>query len=376
MNKLPVLYKRTSTGKIQRWEIFVKEIDDGFSIVTKHGYVDGKIVEDAGIIVSEGKNLGRSNQTSPLEQAETEAQSKWTKKKDEGYVESINDAEKDVVVLPMLANKYEKVKHHITFPCFVQRKYDGTRCLSIMRGGSVELISRKGKPFCFMDHIRAELAELFKETNDDFYLDGELYSDELTFQQIVGTVKKSKTKADEETMLKIQYHVYDCFSLVNLNLPYEYKATLLEKLIGNKYNYIKMVESVEAHSEEDIYHLHDQFVSEGWEGAIVRNKKLKYELDKRSNELLKVKAFMDEEFKIIGVQEACGNDVGTAIFVCKNNGDDRTFSCRPKGTREQRREWFVNFEKYKGKMLTVEFFEKTDEGLPRFPVGKAIRAYE
>ena len=52
------------------------------------------------------------------------------------------------------------------------------------------------------------------------------------------------------------------------------------------------------------------------------------------------------------------------------------FKARPKGTREQRTLWFDNADSYIGATLTVRYFEMTDDGIPRFPVGIAIRDYE
>ena len=61
-------------------------------------------------------------------------------------------------------------------------------------------------------------------------------------------------------------------------------------------------------------------------------------------------------------------------IVETENGQE--FRVRPEGTRELRREWFENGDDYIGEMLTVKFFELTDDGVPRFPVGIAIRDYE
>ena len=54
----------------------------------------------------------------------------------------------------------------------------------------------------------------------------------------------------------------------------------------------------------------------------------------------------------------------------------KEFSCRPRGTHESRAELFKHGKEYVGKMLTVRFQELTADGIPRFPVGIAIRDYE
>ena len=37
--------------------------------------------------ICKGKNIGRSNETSPEQQAEAEAQAKWDKKRKDGYTQ-------------------------------------------------------------------------------------------------------------------------------------------------------------------------------------------------------------------------------------------------------------------------------------------------
>jgi len=92
---------------------------------------------------------------------------------------------------------------------------------------------------------------------------------------------------------------------------------------------------------------------------------------------------MEDEFEIIGWKEGVGQDVGTVIWVCARDVPSKSgppvsqeFSVRPKGTREQRRQWFVKAGKYMGKPLIVRFQELSRDGIPRFPVGIGIRDYE
>ena len=83
------------------------------------------------------------------------------------------------------------------------------------------------------------------------------------------------------------------------------------------------------------------------------------------------------ECEIVGYKEGEGLEAGCVIWLCKTDGcQPKTFACRPRGTREDRHKLFKIAEDYIGKMLTVRYQEKTDEGLLRFPVGIAIRDYE
>jgi DNA ligase-1 len=84
---------------------------------------------------------------------------------------------------------------------------------------------------------------------------------------------------------------------------------------------------------------------------------------------------LENEFEIIGFHEGEGDDIGTVIWECKID-DLKIFSVKPKGSREIRRDYFLNAANYIGKKLTVIYQEMTADGIPRFPVGKEIRDYE
>ena len=68
----PTLYAKSSTGKSMQWSIEVEETMGGGLIRTRHGYEGGKIqVNEKTITV--GKNIGKANATTPLQQAIAEA---------------------------------------------------------------------------------------------------------------------------------------------------------------------------------------------------------------------------------------------------------------------------------------------------------------
>ena len=103
---------------------------------------------------------------------------------------------------PMLAHPYEKKKKEIKFPCFVQPKLDGVRCVAV-KG---ELFSRYGNVFPTLSHIKKDLLK----NTDNLLLDGELFTDDIYFEKIVGFVKKkNKTPEEEERSLRIYLNVFD-----------------------------------------------------------------------------------------------------------------------------------------------------------------------
>jgi DNA ligase-1 len=265
----------------------------------------------------------------------------------------------------MLAHDYNKKGNHISFPCFVQRKFDGTRCVSIPKLG---LFSRNKKKYPHLDHITEEINRL----PSNMILDGELYSESVSFQEIVGIVKRqSLSKNDIQKQLEIKLFVYDIVNDQPYHIRYQSLKTLFEKY---KFKHIVLVHSDICDSEKDMIKKHDLYVEQGYEGIMLRNNKGLYK-GTRSNDLQKYKKFMDDEYKVVGFEEGNGLEKGAVIWVCVNEKNSE-FRVRPRGTRESRQELFADGKKYIGKMLTVRFQELTDDGIPRFPVGIAFRDYE
>jgi ATP-dependent DNA ligase len=392
MASFPELQGNSQLGKTKMWSIRVLERNTGTDniygvIETTHGYVDGKKQINEKII-TEGKNIGKKNETTPLQQAINEARSAWVKKKESGYspigvtdeLSEDNDDDKNVdsatkgnkskgidedVPNPMLAHDYNKRGKSIKFPCYVQRKFDGTRCVGMPGKG---LFSRNRKSYPHMDHIVKEINKL----HPSIILDGELYSDTLTFQEIVGLVKRETLKkGDDEKQLQIKFYIYD---IIN-DMPYEQRYANLQMLFNKyKFKYLKLVDTELCESEEKMKDLHAEYVVEGFEGIMLRNKNGLYK-NTRSADLQKYKCFEDSEFEITGYDEGKGLEEGCVIWICKTP-DGKTFNCRPRGSREERQSYFINGDKYIGKMLTVIYQEMTDENIPRFPVGKSIRDFE
>lgn len=375
-----MLYKKDSNGSIRTWEITVERIsDDMYHIKTRSG-VEGSenMVEPEPQYVTEG----RQNRTI-AQQAQSEAQSKWLRKIDEGYKLTRASAITEINILPMLAKKFSKAARHVEYPAAGQRKFDGVRCLAMSAEGfpsNIVLLTRKNKEFAGMNSLRSEIALL--NLPPSIVLDGELYSDTLTFQRVSGLVRKKPenlSERDLEDLEQVSYRIYDLINLSNMDMTFAARYRLLQSLLravpSSQTPRLRLTRNVRIRNEEDVTAYLALFEEEGFEGLMIRNLESPYELDKRSKHLQKVKTFIDEEFPIVGYYEATGNDRGTPIWECEApNG--RRFRARPMGTLDERRELWANRDAAIGSPLTVRFFEYTDDGVPRFPVGVAIRDYE
>ena len=363
-----IVYKKTSTGKIQQWRVWVEATPTGYLLKVESGQTGGKLKETAGQVIDVGKQKRTAK-----EQAIFEANSKLSKKRDEAYFDTIEEAQTQVKLLPMLAHPFTKRKHNINYPAIVQRKFDGVRCLAVLNSDkTVTLMSRKGKEFPHLEHIKKDV--LANNKNQSLVLDGELYSDTLTFQELVGLVKRVTLKpGNDKQMFEVSLRVYDC---VNTKKTDNFQDRYLDIMgITHGAQYLSLVENIGVYNETQVHEAQRKFVEEGYEGAMVRNLIGTYAIGKRSPDLQKVKTFLDGEYEIVGFSEATGNDAGTVIWECKTP-EGLTFRARPRGTREARKELYQNGNDYIGKQLTVRYQELTDDGVPRFPVGITIRDYE
>lgn len=366
--KFPILYTRTACGAIHSWQITV--IDD--IIYTLYGLVGGKLQETVGKVATT-KNEGRSNATTPEEQALAEAQSLWQNKLDRKYKKTKEEAESEPLLLPMLAKDFATAKK-VVYPVLVQPKLDGVRCLAMWEDDKILLLSRAGKPYR-LPHLEKYLEGFLPK---DTILDGEIYIHGLSCQQITHLVKNVKDKARE----KLEYWVYDCPTYKGWSNEAMSTRMNCIKLLedsrvfdGKNRLPVQFVDTQEAKDVAQVLKLEQDLVAKGFEGAIVRQHAGLYKWGHKSSDLLKVKSFQDKEFKVVDVLEGEGKFTGCAIFVC-DQGNGKTFKVSPKVTQEEKKQMYKDRKKYIGQMYTVKFFDYTDDGTPRFPVGKVFRSQE
>ncbi len=388
LRSYPCLYGLDKTGKTRIWILSVIAKNESTFLHVEHGLEDGQLVTSDREIKS-GKNIGKKNETTIEEQAFREADKMHKDKieKDEYSTAkpsiscSASVSQEIKPISPMLCEKYDphsKSKHKIDilFPCFAQPKLDGVRCLSYRKDHLWVNQSRQLKFFKNLNHINQQLQLVFGI--ERVVLDGELYTHQSQFNQFVGIIKKEKVPSgkDLETLLRVHYHIYDCILLDKRDASYQERLHYLNTKL-QKNPILQLVQTSEVH-KEGIIPLHQTFVQQGYEGLILRNKGASYETSRTRN-LLKYKEFEDAEFQIIGFKEGEGNDAGTVVWKCKipdAREGHREMDVRPRGTVEDRKVWFQSATHFIGKMLTVRYQGLSEYGVPRFPVGIAIRDYE
>jgi len=356
---MTTLYTKDSTDNIRFWTI----LTEGSDIVQKSGVVgtDNPVEHRK---TAKAKNVGRANETTPEEQAISEMESKIKAKKRKGYFDTKKEAEITEVIEPMLAKSYGNHAKKVVWddekkPVYVQPKLDGMRCLAIIRKDKITLMSRGGKEITTLDHIKASLDPI----KSDMVLDGELYAHGKSFQENMKLIKKYREGKTEE----VTYHIYDTIS----DADYSYRYGVIQR-VGKKLDSanIKIIKSRLVTSEADLRNFHAEFLAEGYEGTMIRHNTSGYKIGGRSADLLKYKDFLDEAFEVIDVVPADARPEH-GIVVCSI--EDLIFRAPLKGSHDEREALLKNKEDFIGQKAEIRFFERTDAGIPRFPVCVGFR---
>jgi DNA ligase-1 len=321
-------------------------------VIVVHGFVGAKqIVHES---ICQGKNLGKKNETSPHEQALAEAKSLWDKKVKSGYSTTI--AEQQTTYHPMLAQ--EMTDKLVQYPCFVQPKLDGIRCI-VYKRDQIYFQSRNHTLLQPMTHLLPELERIF-QLYPKTVLDGELYTHGMGFQKITSLVRKK----DHPELSTIRYCVYDLIQSETYTDRLQQLSNMTQGL-----HLVQCIETVEACNRSVVEKLHTLYTTQGYEGVMLRVPSSLYKQQSRSKELLKYKHFKDAEYEVVGHHEGTG---GTAVMECKTK-EGKIFGVTMKCTTEEKKEMLAHVYEYYGKQLTVKFQELSEEGVPRFPVGIGFR---
>ena len=365
----PVLYALAANGNIMIWQAHVYEnADSTASILFQSGY-EGKTIKESHRSYDKGKNAGKKNATTALQQAISEAKSRFKKQLDKGYRESKSELTA-LPIRPMLAQSYiehqDKVKDDTIYIC--QPKLNGVRCTVQRHGNKLTFLSRTGKVYDVLYHHNALCKELFDVMPESCVWDGEIYCHGMPLQDIVSAVK-----AYSPATKKLQYWVYDTISdELQFERIARYRALLADKkykqVVACPVDYVKGIENIKKKQED--------YLAQGFEGLMLRKYSSKYRQGYRSYDLLKYKQYKDFNAKIVGFT----SDVnGAIIFMFRLHGEP--FNAVPAFSLKKRQDMYKEGSSkpftFIGKTANIRCVEFSKKGLPiGNPVVTQIRLEE
>jgi len=340
------IYKKDSLNKIRSLEVST----EGATMIQISGLLDGRKVEHKSD--KKGTNIGRANERSPIEQAIFEGNAKIKEKLRKGYFKTIEEAQNNQVILPMLAKKFEDIEDKINWnEAYAQGKYDGVRMFDKPEGQ----FSRTNKLIETVGHIQTA-----RSLTPDLITDGELMAPNMTFQENTRIIKKYR-KGETELL---SHWVYDSVGKGKFIDRYNALKNVVLQSQG-----VILAPTFQVKSKADFLKMNTYFLNLGLEGAMLRWGEESYELNKRSKHLLKYKEFLEMDCLIIDVIPNKAIPTQGTI-VCQIAAG--SFKCGMKMSHAEREDVLINKVDYIGRIASVTYFELTDRGVLRFPVFKGI----
>ena len=253
--------------------------------------------------------------------------------------------------------------NHIRFPVDVQPKLRGVRCLAARAAAGVVLSSKSGLPLA-VPHVAAALAEVLP---DGATWDGELYLHGLLQQETNGLVARGSER--------LEYHVFDVPIRNGASGPWSTRREWVDDLRPTLAGPLFAVHRIGARSHFEIRRRLNDYLREGYEGAVIRRPEGAYHWGRRLTWLQKVKKFHDEEFLVVEVDAATGQHAGCAIWICETATGER-FRVASCGSLAERRRQLAVANLYVGRWLTVRYDGWSRRGVPQHTVADSFRIPE
>ena len=295
---------------------------------------------------------------------------------------SINKVIPDLIPIfeVSLCNVYFERQHKVDFlkdMWLASRKLDGCRCITIIdHQGTIRFFSRQGKEFFTLGKIGTQLQRLGMKNT---VFDGEMCIVDSMGNENFKAITKEITRKDH-TIQNPKYKVFDMMTLDEFESRHtdrkffdRYTELLDWELTYNQdrqeyggAQMIQVVEMVVIENQQQFDERFDEAKAKGWEGLVIR--KNDTTICKRSDSMLKVKAFKDAEyvvedvefgpFRVIKDGREVEEEVMTNAFITHKGN---RVSVGSGWSLEQRRQYKEHPEELIGKTITVQYFEETTD---------------
>lgn len=358
----PTLYAKSKTGAIKQWSVSVK----GSTITVVHGQVGGAMQEQV-TEVKKGKNIGKSNETTPEIQARLEAGSKWNKQIDKDYRENVDDIPEST--LPPLAKKYQDAKDQLGDEYDALCKLDGVRCTLFHNNGDIRFQKRGGGDYPVIERIAEEMWEKVWSHSPRTVVDTELYCHGMYLEDIVSAVKKHNFDTEQ-----ISAYVFDIFDPTAPEMVWTERHAAYKSMLAESGPHVFSVKSRRITEESEMLAFHDIVVGMDYEGLVLRKLDAKFVFGHRTGDFQKYKVPKDKEFKVIRFDVDKNGCAVPWCYIDNQIDSSRTeFKAPLIGTREYQQEIAQNQEDYIGKHLKVVFEAYSKYGVPAKPKGHVFR---
>ena len=273
-----------------------------------------------------------------------------------------------------LAHKFEEKRVEKEKLVATEPKLDGVRCIAIVKNGHANLYSRNGKSLSdnYQTTIIADIENMASDglIPKDVVFDGELMGSDFT---------KTVSQIHRKSNVDITSHFYNVFDWV----PYEdwvsQKPTLdcqetREKLedmgLEAHSTYLKLVQR-DIVPPSKIKAMHDVYVKQGYEGAMIKTLRSKYKFG-RGHNVTKLKDFYDIDLEVVSFEEGTGKYNGMlGAIVVKNK--NVLVNVGSGFTDEDRKKMWEHRSDFRNHIAEIRYQEETPDGSLRFPTFRGWR---
>jgi DNA ligase-1 len=290
----------------------------------------------------------------------------------------------------------------LKYPLLASTKLDGIRCIFMNDG---RILTRALKEIPNKQLIeKFNLLSIFCK-NNNIILDGEIYAQGMSFQQIthyvmtddfnsIRSVKRNKG-IREEIPEELKFYCFDCIRNEDYNEPFSERIENLEFIYGRQDfgDIMELVEQVKVNSEEEVTKAFENNLKLGYEGLVLRAIDSPYKCGRvtiKEGNAYKVKPFLTFDAKILDVVQSTEaregskktiNELGRSRTSQKK--DDRVLIDKAAGfkvmyegkeltvvlamTDEEKEEVWKNRKKYIGKTVEYKGMIVGSKDVPRHP---------
>ena len=250
---------------------------------------------------------------------------------------------------------------------FISKKLDGLRCVIKFDNGEWKAYSRAGKEFKTMGNLLKYITENFSAYKDMVF-DGEICIVDENGKEDFNAIASEYNKKDY-TIENPKFIMFDVISKVSFdNEEGVEKFKDRYKFLKDNFKssqYITVLEQF-LYTEQLFIDKKIEVEEEGFEGLMLRNGNAPYNAG-RNKDLLKVKKFHDEEYKIVGyevgpfrvIEDGREVEIETVVSIDVEMEDGNRCGVGSGFSLDERKELYKNPDALIGKIATIKYFEKT-----------------
>jgi DNA ligase-1 len=185
----------------------------------------------------------------------------------------------------------------LAFPCYVQPKIDGVRCIVIVQKDGIKMVSRYGRPL----NKYKSLLRAMEILPSGFVYDGEIWSP-----------KGFQATTKRENFKDVHYTIFDMLPLAEWQsrtclLPLNARLERLNNL--RLINPLDTSSTEVVNTEKEIFNYYDIVLEAGGEGLVIKNPYSYYNY-RRSYQWMKLKQEFTDTVPIVGFKYGEGKRLG------------------------------------------------------------------